>query len=86
MSLHPHSDLALYETLVGLAQPFNKLNVLVDPQGNVGAVDDFKSYAAQRYVEMRMSSFTNDIFFQDMNKAYIPMKDNYDNSTKEPIH
>lgn len=52
----------------------------------MGSIDDFDSFAAQRYVELRMSSFTNDLLFQDMNKSFIPMKDNYDNSTVEPIH
>jgi DNA gyrase/topoisomerase IV subunit A len=74
LAFQPHSDLALYETIIGLAQHFNKLNVFIEPQGNVGSIDDFDSFAAQRYVELRMSSFTNDLLFQDMNKSFIPMK------------
>ena len=83
---HPHSDLSVYETMIGLAQDFNKLNPFIAKQGNVGSVEDFKSYAAQRYVELRMSKFTNDTLFLDMKPDYIPMVDNYDASLKEPRH
>lgn len=83
---HPHSDLSVYETMIGLSQPFNKLNPFISYAGNVGSVEDFKSYAAHRYVELRMSKFTNDTLFGEMNPAYISMTDNYDASLKEPIH
>lgn len=83
----PVGDASVYESMVGLSQPFNKLNPFIDKQGNVGSVDDFKSYAAQRYVELRMSKFTNDIFFdEDYNSDYIPMMDNYDGTRLEPKH
>lgn len=82
---HPHSDLAVYSTMIGLAQDFNKLNPLIDKQGNVGSPHDPKSFAAQRYVELRMAMFTKDTLMREMNPAFIPMKDNYDASLKEPV-
>ena len=86
-TLHPHGDGSVYETMVGLAQPFNKLNPLIDKQGNVGSVDDYKAYAAHRYLELKLSKFSDDVFFKDdMNTQYIPMKDNYDGYSKEPIN
>lgn len=83
----PVGDASVYESMIGLAQPFNKLNPFIDKQGNIGSIEDFKSYAAQRYVELRMSKFTHDTFFDsDYNTAYIPMMDNYDGSLLEPRH
>ena len=71
--------------MIGNAQDFNKLNPFIERQGNVGSVDDFKSFAAQRYVELRMGSFTRDVYADETNKEYLPMQDNYDKSRVEPI-
>ena len=71
--------------MIGISQEFNKLNPLLDKQGNVGSVDNFKSFAAQRYVELKLGKFAVDTLLFDMNDKYIPMRDNYDGSQKEPI-
>ncbi|MEM0911622.1 MAG: DNA gyrase subunit A, partial [Pseudomonadota bacterium] len=54
---HPHGDSACYEAMVLMAQPFSYRYPLVDGQGNWGAPDDPKSFAAMRYTEARLSKF-----------------------------
>lgn len=81
---HPHGDNSLYQTMVGLSQPFAKLIPIIEAHGNNGSINDAKSFAAQRYLEMRMSAFTRDTLLKEMNPSYITMQDNYDNTKKEP--
>ena len=52
---HPHGDAAAYEAMVHMAQPFSFRYPLVDGQGNWGAQDDPKSFAAMRYTEARLT-------------------------------
>ena len=54
---HPHGDSACYEAMVLMAQPFSYRYTLVDGQGNWGAPDDPKSFAAMRYTEARLSRY-----------------------------
>ncbi|HMB52060.1 MAG TPA: DNA topoisomerase IV subunit A [Thermoanaerobaculia bacterium] len=54
---HPHGDSAAYEAMVHMAQPFSFRYPLVDGQGNWGAQDDPKSFAAMRYTESRLTPF-----------------------------
>jgi topoisomerase-4 subunit A len=54
---HPHGDTACYEAMVLMAQPFSYRYPLVDGQGNWGAPDDPKSFAAMRYTEARLSAY-----------------------------
>ena len=83
-SYHPHSDIALYSTAVGMSQWFNKLNPLLDVQGNNGNISG-DSAAAMRYLEMRISKFGKEVFFEDFNTDYGEMRDNYDKTTTEPV-
>lgn len=55
---HPHGDSACYEAMVLMAQPFSYRYTLVDGQGNWGAPDDPKSFAAMRYTEARLSRYS----------------------------
>jgi len=55
---HPHGDAAAYEAMVHMAQPFSFRYPLVDGQGNWGAPDDPKSFAAMRYTEARLTRFS----------------------------
>lgn len=55
---HPHGDFACYEAMVLMAQPFSYRYPLVDGQGNWGAPDDPKSFAAMRYTESRLSKIS----------------------------
>ncbi len=79
---HPHGDLAIYDTLVRMAQPWNMRYPLVDGQGNFGSVDG-DSAAAMRYTESRMESITA-LMLGDIEKQTVDMADNYDGSAREP--
>ncbi len=79
---HPHGDSSIYETLVGLAQPFKKGVALVEGHGNFGSIEG-DGAAAMRYTEARLQKFTQEVFLKDLDKTvnFVP---NYDESEKEP--
>jgi DNA gyrase subunit A len=79
---HPHSDDAVYDTLVRLAQDFTVRYPLIDPQGNFGSVDG-DSAAAMRYTEARLSAISDELL-ADIDKNTVDFKPNYDASTREP--
>src|SRR5476649_2864703 len=54
---HPHGDMACYEAMVLMAQPFSYRHPLIEGQGNFGSSDDPKSFAAMRYTESRLSGY-----------------------------
>jgi len=56
---HPHGDMACYEALVLMAQPFSYRHPLIQGQGNFGSQDDPKSFAAMRYTESRLSPYAD---------------------------
>src|SRR5476649_1978842 len=56
---HPHGDMACYEALVLMAQPFSYRYPLIEGQGNFGSEDDPKSFAAMRYTESRLSGYAD---------------------------
>ena len=62
---HPHGDSACYEAMVLMAQPFSYRYTLVDGQGNWGAPDDPKSFAAMRYTESRLSPYASLLLSED---------------------
>ncbi|MBL8773491.1 MAG: DNA gyrase subunit A [Phenylobacterium sp.] len=80
---HPHGDLAIYDTLVRLAQPFSMSLLLVDGQGNFGSVDNDPP-AAMRYTESRLTRASMAIL-ADLDKDTVDFKDNYDGSEQEPV-
>jgi DNA gyrase subunit A len=80
---HPHGDLSIYDTMVGLSQTFTRLNPLLDSEGNNGKISGDRQ-AAMRYLELRLSKFSRETLLGDLNEAYIPFKDNYDASMQEP--
>ena len=80
---HPHSDTAVYDTLVRMAQDFNLRYPLVDGQGNFGSVDGDEA-AAMRYTETRMSAIADEMVV-DIDKETVDYKPNYDASMQEPI-
>jgi DNA gyrase/topoisomerase IV subunit A len=82
-SFHPHGDMALYEALIRLGQPFVNRIRYVDIQGNCGSLDDPKSFAAQRYTEAR-PTWTSDILCSDLQYNACKMIPNFDNTTVEP--
>ncbi|MDN7245530.1 DNA gyrase subunit A [Planococcus shenhongbingii] len=80
---HPHGDVAVYETMVRMAQDFSYRYMLVDGHGNFGSVDG-DSAAAMRYTESRMSKISMELL-RDLNKNTIDYRDNYDGQEKEPV-
>lgn len=81
-SYHPHGDVAVYESLVRMAQDFNMRYTLVDGQGNFGSIDG-DGAAAARYTECRLSK-VGDEMLRDIEKNTVNFIDNYDGTTKEP--
>ncbi|MGH2401208.1 MAG: DNA gyrase subunit A, partial [Candidatus Limnocylindria bacterium] len=79
---HPHGDLALYETLVRMAQDFSLRYPLVDGQGNFGSVDGDPP-AAMRYTEARMASITDEML-ADIEKETVDFVENYDGRLRQP--
>ena len=80
---HPHSDVAVYDTIVRLAQDFSLRKPLVDGQGNFGSVDG-DSAASMRYTEIRLSKIAHEMLF-DLDKETVDFAPNYDGSENEPI-
>ena len=80
---HPHSDTAVYDTLVRMAQDFNLRYPLVDGQGNFGSVDGDEA-AAMRYTETRMTAIADEMVV-DIDKETVDYRPNYDASLQEPI-
>ncbi|NRB11116.1 MAG: DNA topoisomerase (ATP-hydrolyzing) subunit A [Rickettsiaceae bacterium] len=79
---HPHSDAAIYDSLVRLAQDFSLRVPLVDGQGNFGSMDG-DSPAAMRYTESRLAKVSS-LLLDDIDKDTIDFKPNYDDSEQEP--
>lgn len=79
---HPHGDIAVYDTLVRMAQFFSMRYPLVDGQGNFGSMDG-DSAAAMRYTESRMAGISEELL-TDIEKDTVDFVDNYDGTTKEP--
>ncbi|WP_299790939.1 DNA topoisomerase IV subunit A [uncultured Shewanella sp.] len=81
---HPHGDSACYEAMVLMAQPFSYRYPLVDGQGNWGAPDDPKSFAAMRYTEARLSKFS-DVLLSELGQGTVDWGVNFDGTMKEPM-
>jgi len=80
---HPHGDVAVYDTIVRLAQDFSLRYMLIDGQGNFGSVDG-DSPAAMRYTEIRMSRIAHEML-ADLDKDTVDFGPNYDGSEHEPL-
>jgi len=80
---HPHGELAVYDALVRMAQPFSLRYPLIDGQGNFGSVDG-DTPAAMRYTEARLSVLAEEILL-DIEKETVDWSDNFDGSLKEPL-
>lgn len=80
---HPHGDIAVYDTLVRLAQPWNMRYPLIDGQGNFGSIDG-DSAAAYRYTECKLTALAEEIM-SDIDKNTVDFALNFDNSTTEPL-
>src|SRR3989339_1595564 len=79
---HPHGDMAVYDALVRMAQPFSLRYPLIVGQGNFGSVDGDPP-AAMRYTEAKLEKITENIL-SDIDKETVGFMDNYDGSRQEP--
>ena len=79
---HPHGDIAVYDALVRMAQPFSMRITTVDGQGNFGSVDGDPA-AAMRYTEARMTNLAEELL-KDLDKETVDFTPNYDGSMSEP--
>ncbi|RRW47876.1 DNA topoisomerase IV subunit A [Pseudomonas luteola] len=80
---HPHGDSACYEAMVLMAQPFSYRYPLVDGQGNWGAPDDPKSFAAMRYTEARLSRYS-EVLLTELGQGTVDWVPNFDGTMDEP--
>ncbi|AGP84249.1 DNA topoisomerase IV subunit A [Alteromonas mediterranea] len=80
---HPHGDSACYEAMVLMAQPFSYRYPLVDGQGNWGAPDDPKSFAAMRYTEAKLSRFA-EVLLNELGQGTVDWVPNFDGTLEEP--
>jgi DNA gyrase subunit A len=79
---HPHGDVAVYDTIVRMAQDFSMRYPLVDGQGNFGSIDGDPP-AAMRYTEVRMARLAHEML-ADLEKETVDFLPNYDESLTEP--
>jgi topoisomerase-4 subunit A len=80
---HPHGDMACYEAMVLMAQPFSYRYTLVEGQGNWGSPDDPKSFAAMRYTESRLSAYA-DVLLGELAHGTVDWVPNFDGTLQEP--
>ena len=80
---HPHGDVAIYDTLVRMAQDFSMRYPLIDGQGNFGSVDGDRA-AAMRYTECRLAPIAAEML-EDVDEETVDFIDNFDGSLKEPV-
>jgi DNA gyrase subunit A len=81
-SYHPHGDVAVYDSLVRMAQPWSMRYPLILGQGNFGSQDDDPP-AAMRYTEAKMAAIADELL-RDIEKDTVDFKPNYDNQAEEP--
>lgn len=80
---HPHSDSAIYDSLVRMGQEWSMRYPLIDGQGNFGSIDG-DSPAAMRYTEARLAAVANEML-ADIEKDTVPFVENYDGTEQQPV-
>ncbi len=80
---HPHGDSACYEAMVLMAQSFSYRYPLIDGQGNWGAQDDPKSFAAMRYTEAKLTPYAQ-LLLSELGQGTVDWAPNFDGTLKEP--
>lgn len=80
---HPHGDVAVYDTMVRLAQTFAVRYPLVDGQGNFGSIDGDNA-AAMRYTEARLTEVAMALL-ERIDEDTVDFRPTYDGSEEEPI-
>jgi len=79
---HPHGDVAVYDSMVGMAQDFSYRYPLIFGQGNFGSIDG-DGAAAMRYTEAKMARLSS-LLLLDLEKETVDFRSNYDQTRKEP--
>ncbi len=80
---HPHGDVAVYDSMVGMAQEFSYRYPFILGQGNFGSIDGDNA-ASMRYTEAKMSKISSELL-RDLEKETVDFRPNYDGTRKEPI-
>ncbi len=80
---HPHGDVAVYDSMVNMAQDFSYRYPLIHGQGNFGSIDG-DGAAAMRYTEAKMSKISS-LLLLDLEKETVDFRPNYDQTRKEPV-
>jgi DNA gyrase subunit A len=80
---HPHGDMAVYDSMVRMAQDFSMRYELIDGQGNFGSIDG-DAPAAMRYTEARMANIGEDLL-ADIDRHTVDFIDNFDGTLQEPV-
>ncbi|MDE2022673.1 MAG: DNA topoisomerase IV subunit A [Gammaproteobacteria bacterium] len=80
---HPHGDLACYEAMVLMAQPFSYRYPVIEGQGNWGSLDDPKSFAAMRYTEAKLSKYA-EVLLSELAQGTVDWQPNFDGTLQEP--
>ena len=81
---HPHGEVACYEAMAHMAQPFSFRYPIVDGQGNWGSQDDPKSFAAMRYTEARLTRYAA-VLLDELEQGTVDWTLNFD-GTLERAH
>jgi len=79
---HPHGDVAVYESMVRMAQDFSMRYPLINGQGNWGSIDG-DGAAAMRYTECKLTKI-GEMMLQDIERDTVNFTDNYDGTRQEP--
>ena len=80
---HPHGDVAIYDAMVRMAQPFSLRSPLVEGHGNFGSLDG-DSAAAYRYTEARLRPLAVELL-SEIRKRTVDWKPNFDGVHFEPV-
>ena len=80
---HPHGDMACYEAMVLMAQPFAYRYPFIDGQGNWGSTDNPKSFAAMRYTEARLTRYA-EVVLKELGLGTVEWAPNFDGTLEEP--
>ena len=80
---HPHGDMACYEAMVLMAQPFSYHYPIIEGQGNWGSLDDPKSFAAMRYTEAKLSKYA-EVLLSELGQGTVDWQPNFDGTLQEP--
>ena len=81
---HPHGDSSIGEAIVVMAQDWKKMAPMVDGHGNFGSIEGDEA-AASRYIECRMTDYTENVLLADLRENTVDFMPNYDEQEKEPV-